>query len=256
LEPGQGQEIPVRVPEAAPSAAEPEVSTLTMPTGSPLGVLAQTGVFREIGAHHTATASTQLEGRLLRETVQPTRERLKAQKLDEAPALRLTESAIEDVFLEIPDLFEEERSLESAVEFCLDLALRYIDAESGSVLFADATGRTLYFAAVRGPMAEEILAHDYEIPITDGIVGFCTRRGVSLNISDPAADPRFFPGIARELDYPTRSILCAPVQCEGRCFGAIEVINRRQGLAFTEGDANILSYIGAQAGRFIANLLS
>ncbi|MCA9563436.1 MAG: GAF domain-containing protein [Myxococcales bacterium] len=239
----------------ASSTALPTVKA----TGKPLGITAEgSGVFRTIGTREIQKLSQAEAGAVLQETTQRTADRLEAidvgRSLSEED-MRVADNALEAVFLEISDLFEGNRTMEEAVAFCLDLVMRNIPAESGAVVFADESGANLYFAAARGPKATSLLDGDFQVPIDKGIVGFCTRSGVSLAISDASSDPRFFSEVSESLGYQTKSVACAPIQCDGMAYGAIELLNYKGQSGFAPSDANVLSYVGKQCGRFIQRML-
>lgn len=243
------QEVPAQHFPKAPSAVKT--------TG--IGLKAETGIYRMIGTHEVAAMSREDGAQVLSEASVPTSQRVQSMNFGRDVVQEqqgVTDSSIEDVFLEISDLFDRSRSLEDAVGFCIDLALRHVNAESGAVMFADEPGRMLYFAAARGPKANELLDRDYQVPIGEGIVGFCTRSGVSLAVTDAPKDPRFFNQIASDLNYPTLSIIAAPIQCESQSFGAVELINRLEDPTFRYAELNILTYIGSQLGRFIKNMMA
>lgn len=162
---------------------------------------------------------------------------------------KVSESLIEDVFLEIQQIHEGERTVEEAVDIVMDMVMEKINAESGSVLFADVSGRELYFATARGPKADEVM--DFRVPMGEGIVGFCAREGVSLAISDAQEDPRFYEDISEAIGYHTHSLACAPVQHEGRVYGAIEVINKQGDSTFSGQEISAMAYIGRQLAQFV-----
>ncbi len=166
---------------------------------------------------------------------------------------KVSETLIEDVFLEIQDIHEGDKSMEEVVDFVMDMVVDKLNAESGSILFADVSGRELYFATARGPKADEIM--DFRVPMGEGIVGFCSREGVSLAISDAQEDPRFYEEISKALGYETTSLACSPVQHEGRVYGAIEVINKHGGSTFTGQEISAMAYIGRQLAQFVHNLI-
>lgn len=161
-----------------------------------------------------------------------------------------TQHLVDDVLQEFQSFYASERALREVSERVLDLAMRLIPSESSAVLFPGLRGIDLYFAAARGPKAEQVKA--FRIPIDAGIVGFCIREGVSLAITDAKRDPRFFHLIARKLRYPTRSILCAPLQFDGRVYGAIELINRLDAQPFSPSQTAMLSHIGRQLAQYIS----
>jgi hypothetical protein len=162
---------------------------------------------------------------------------------------KVSESLIEDIFLEIQPIHEGDKGMEEVVNYVMDLAMDSIDAESGSILFADTSGRELYFAAARGPKSSEVM--DFRVPMGEGIVGFCSKEGVSLAVGDAQNDPRFYEDISESIGYDTDSLLCAPVQHQGRVYGAIELINKEQGSTFTSNEMNALSYLGTQLAEYV-----
>ena len=209
---------------------------------------------KSIGTTQIKQMTAEQAGQVLQEHSQPTQQRLASLKIGRdvtSEAERVTDSSIEDVFLEITQLFEGDKTLPEAVEFTLDLAMRNVEAESGSVMFANETGLQLFFAAARGPKATELLTRDFMVPISQGIVGFATRNGVTVAVSEAGNDPRFKRDIADAIDYPVTSIACAPIQCEGQAYGAIELMNHKARSRFVTPETNILTYLGRQLGRFV-----
>jgi hypothetical protein len=162
---------------------------------------------------------------------------------------KVTESLIEDVFLEIQEIHEGDKDMEEVVNFCMDMAMDKMEPESGSILFADVNGRELYFATARGPKSDEIM--DYRVPMGTGIVGFCAREGVSLAISDVEKDPRFYKKISDAIGYETKNLICAPVQHDNRVYGCIELLNKKRSSSFDSNEMNALSYISRQLGKFV-----
>jgi hypothetical protein len=165
---------------------------------------------------------------------------------------RVSNNVMEEVFLEINQIHEGDMSMEQVINFVMDLSIEKVRAEAGSIMFADINGKELYFATARGPKAAEIM--NFRVPMSKGIVGFCAREGVSLAISDAENDPRFYREISEALGYPTKSMLCAPIQFEGRVFGAIELLNKANN-HFDSNEVNVLKYIGQQLGKYVYELI-
>ena len=143
-------------------------------------------------------------------------------------------------------------TMEEVVNFIMDLALDKVGAEAGSIMFADVNGKELYFATARGPKAADVMS--FRVPMGKGIAGFCTREGVSLAISDAPNDPRFYRQVSEALGYPTKSLCCAPIQHEGRVFGAIELLNSEDN-HFDSTELNVLTYVGKQLARYVNDLI-
>ncbi|MEO1172228.1 MAG: hypothetical protein AAFX94_09265 [Myxococcota bacterium] len=155
-------------------------------------------------------------------------EHITRQRASEAPRVaigRIRKDAVgrpvEDI---IAELFEETAELQSqpdvaaAANMLIDLAMKVIPSDSGSVYVADINRSDLFFAAARGPKAAEVMK--FRVAIGQGLVGFSAQEGVGLAVSDAQRDPRFFSAISEKLGYSTHSILCSPAQREGRLYGA------------------------------------
>ena len=196
-----------------------------------------------------ALRSEEPEPKVVRETRAPSGQR------DAVDIGRATESvsqsALEEVFLEIQQIHEQQMSMEQVINFVMDLCMSKIKAEAGSIMFADVNGQELYFATARGPKAHDVM--DFRVPMGVGIVGFCAREGVSLAISDAEKDPRFYKAISEALGYETQNLCCAPVQFEGRVYGCIELMNKDKPFSHTE--VNVLTYVGGQLAKFVHDLI-
>lgn len=155
--------------------------------------------------------------------------------------------AIADVFDATQDLLmESEVNQKQVAEKLLDLALEKIPCESGSFYIADINAAELSFAAVRGPKAKDIEKKKLKVPVGHGIVGFSALEGVCLAINDMQHDARYFAAIADAVGYKPSNTLCASAEKEGRCFGAIQLINAKKG-GFTPNEMELLRYIGLSA---------
>jgi hypothetical protein len=166
-----------------------------------------------------------------------------------APAPR-PEDVLAELFEDVAEVARLDQ--QAGLERLLDLALRRVDAEAGSVLLARLGARELEFAAARGPRARELADLRPTVPIGVGIVGFCVQEDVCLAISDAEKDPRFHREISEAVGYRTCSILCAPIARRGQVLGALEVLNKRGAAAFGPHDLAVLSYLAHQAAEHLA----
>jgi len=153
------------------------------------------------------------------------------------------------VFEEMQDLFLTQNQDQSAA-FVLEIARKKIPAEAGSVFLADINTRELYFAAVYGPTAEKLRGQ--RLHMTKGLVGFAARQGATIAIPDVRQDTRFCDEFDQSTSFITRSVMCSPIQYEGRTYGAIEILNRRGGEPFNESEVSVVSYMARQLAEFIA----
>jgi putative methionine-R-sulfoxide reductase with GAF domain len=171
----------------------------------------------------------------------------------EIPAADTTnDDRLAEVFEAMQDLFLLTTQREAAT-FALDLALAKIPCEAGSTVLNDLDRGDLFFAAVRGPASERL--DGVRLEQGKGIIGAAARSLEPITIADVANDPRFFPDFDRMTGFQTRTVLCAPLHYEGRAVGAIELLNKKGGGAFTQSDINVLSYVAENLGNFVATAL-
>lgn len=171
----------------------------------------------------------------------------------EIPAADTTnDDRLAEVFEAMQDLFLLTTQREAAT-FALDLALDKIPCEAGSTVLNDLDRGDLFFAAVRGPASERL--DGVRLEQGKGIIGAAARSLEPISIADVTHDPRFFPDFDKMTGFETHTVLCAPLHYEGRAVGAIELLNKKGGGAFTQSDINVLSYIAENLGNFVATAL-
>jgi len=93
---------------------------------------------------------------------------------------------------------------------------------------------------------------EIRIPSSEGIAGHCFQTGETLNIHDVYEDPRFLKAVDRSTGYRTKSVLCMPfLGRSGQRLGVVELINKKDGKAFTREDETFLSTFNNHAAVFI-----
>ena len=157
------------------------------------------------------------------------------------------------VFEEAGRSYDFGEDIQSAVDFVMDLAMSKIPAEAGAILFANINENDLYFAAARGPKAAEVMG--YRVPMGKGIAGFVAREGEALTVSNASRSPLFFRQIADSIGYEARSIACAPIEHEGRSYGAIEVLNKNETDEFTADELEAIRYLGGRLAEHVNQII-
>lgn len=103
-----------------------------------------------------------------------------------------------------------------------------IDCERCALFLMDHKTHELYFK----PLGDE---HDVDcgeirFPANSGVAGYCATSRVTLNIKNAYQDPRFNPGIDKQTNFRTRTILCMPVLSSTETvLGVIQMINKKKG---------------------------
>lgn len=140
-----------------------------------------------------------------------------------------------------------------ASSFLLDRAMHHVPSAAGSVLLIDPRYRCLYFAAARGEKADALVSQ--RVPLEVGLAGHCLRTRKSLNIVEPARDPRFARSIADKVGYVPRSIVCLPIISGKRIFGVLELLDREGRETFATSEETTLRRAARRLGDLIARQL-
>jgi hypothetical protein len=159
---------------------------------------------------------------------------------------------LDDLFFQAFERMHEiysHRDHDKVAEFALGVAREFIKCEAGSTMLITPGKYELYVAAAQGPVAKSL--YGKRMSLTKGIVGFATRAGAVVTVSDPENDPRFHDEFDKLTSYRTRNVLCAPIQFEGKTIGAIELLNSPREAGFLQSEANVLSYVAGAVGEYI-----
>jgi hypothetical protein len=213
------------------------------------------GAFRQIGTAEIQAAREQQHisaGRVLVETDTPVE-----RESSTSPPADLASTALEDVFLEIPRMFDDRMPVEDAIDFILDLAFKHVPSEHAVLLFSsspeDGEELHLYAAAARGPAKAGIEKTKFSIEA--GIPAASLQSGITISVGDPPSDPRYVNDLRRAGVAKETSVISAPIQHLDRAFGVLLLVNRTGRGIFTEVDSNVISYIAKEMGRFIQQIL-
>jgi transcriptional regulator with GAF, ATPase, and Fis domain len=127
---------------------------------------------------------------------------------------------------------------EELINTILDSALRVFAAEGGAIAQVDDDEQYLRFVTARGGGAAAV--DEFRLRLGQGLIGWVAQTGQGVVCNDVSQDPRFFRAIDLRSGFRTQSILCAPLQYEGRLLGSIEVLNTTDPAGFTAEDMEFL----------------
>lgn len=145
------------------------------------------------------------------------------------------------------------RDIDSLLLEILNSAVFLIDAEAGSIILKEKSTGFFTIKAAIGDKAEQFKG--IKIPVDKGIVGWTVQNNASLLIEDVAKDDRWYNKSDKETGFSTKSIICVPMAMDEIVFGAIEVLNKRNGGYYDARDEQILTILGALASTTIYNLI-
>ncbi len=127
----------------------------------------------------------------------------------------------------------------------------FLNAEAVSIALVDEQTNELVYQIAAGVGENEI--RGLRIPSNQGVSGWVFEHCQPVLIADTSRDPRFKPSLGdQRTGYPTRAMICAPIQYKGEVLGTIQAINPSEG-AFMEQDLDLLMNLANIASTAIAN---
>ena len=141
--------------------------------------------------------------------------------------------------------------LEEVLDIILEMTLRVVDADRGTVFLLDEEKKELWTKVARGLDATGRMI--VRLPIGKGVAGYVAATGDIINIPDAYLDPRFSPEFDQRTGYRTESMLCMPMRNkDGKIIGVFQLLNKRSGL-FTDEDATFMDALSVHAALAIEN---
>ena len=131
----------------------------------------------------------------------------------------------------------------------LDYICTEINAEAASFFYLYEARAILRCEACIGPSDITGL----ELPARRGIIGAVAQSDVMRFVPDVAKDSDFSPLVDTQTGFETKSMICVPVSGNGKKYGAIQLINRRDGTLFSPTDAALVSVYGKSAALALTN---
>lgn len=145
---------------------------------------------------------------------------------------------------------------ESDVEGLLQLITRssvdILNAEAGSLfLTAENNPNELVFRVVIGGGGQDLVGK--RIDVGSGIAGTVATSGETLIVNDAADDPRRSNTLDDATNFTAENLLAVPLIAKDVVIGVLEVMNKRDGSPFVQGDADLLNAFAGQAAVAIEN---
>ncbi|WP_406208204.1 GAF domain-containing protein [Kitasatospora sp. NBC_01560] len=143
----------------------------------------------------------------------------------------------------------QRRLLQSIVE----VARSVFGAAAASVLLVDQDNGDLVFEAVAGEGEQHLLGTRF--PSGTGIAGWAMVSGQPLVIDDVSESHQFARKAAESTGYVPRSIMAAPLICEGDCIGVLEVLDHDSRERCDLGDMASLGLLATEMATVLELLL-
>ncbi len=141
-------------------------------------------------------------------------------------------------------LINSSLQLADVLDSAMKVAEEFMEAEASSVLEVDREKRDIIFRLARGERGEFVKAR--RLKLGEGIAGCVIESGNPMIVQDVEKERRFSDRLDKETGFKTRSLICVPLRIRENTIGALQVINKRGGGPFTEGDLELLTALAQQ----------
>jgi Nif-specific regulatory protein len=103
----------------------------------------------------------------------------------------------------------------------------------------------LYFKVALGEKGADV--KKFRVPLGQGIAGWVAEHNRAIISNDAENDKRHMGSISKAIDYPSRTLMAAPLRLDGKCVGVIELLNKHGGKPFNDDDLQWLEVLTDQA---------
>ena len=153
-----------------------------------------------------------------------------------------------EVILDITRRLMSVTDLDALLRIIAEATTQLLDADRATIFLVDVDRGELWSKVALGTGVGEI-----RLPLGVGIAGAVAQTGVTVNIPDAYADPRFDRQTDLRSGYRTRSLLTYPMNAhDGRVIGVFQAVNKSGG-PFTGDDEDTLSSLAASAAVAVEN---
>ncbi|MCC7361017.1 MAG: GAF domain-containing protein [Anaerolineales bacterium] len=145
----------------------------------------------------------------------------------------------------------ESLTLDPLLGRIVNTSMDILGCEAGSLFLTDDDTGEYVFRVAAGPVAHDLVG--LRLAPGQGFVGEAIESAQVLIVNDVQRDPRWFSGSDQSTGFVTRALMVVPLRRGERTIGALEVINKRDGLPFDGEDRDLLAAFAGQAAVVIEN---
>ena len=144
--------------------------------------------------------------------------------------------------------------LKETLNNSLELIIKRINAQAANIFLIDDKSQTFQCIASK----HQAYLEDYEIPITQGVMGKAAIMKKCIRVGDVRKDVReiaeFYFDLDNKTNFTTYSVLCSPLIVSDECIGVIHCLNKKTSTKlFEENDRKLLETLSGPAALAIKN---
>ena len=138
--------------------------------------------------------------------------------------------------------------LKETLNNSLELIIKRINAQAANIFLIDEKKQSFQCIASK----HQAYLEDFEIPITQGVMGKATVMKKCIRVGDVRKDVReiaeFYFDLDNKTNFTTYSVLCSPLIAANECIGVIHCLNKKTSAKlFEENDRKLLETLSAPA---------
>lgn len=167
-----------------------------------------------------------------------------------------------DALLEVTHAISQELVLAPLINIIVTKIQQLLTAERCTVFLVDEDSQTMWSTASMSHGMGSTLPIDNNVeavvrfPLDRGIVGHVAKTGTIVNLVDAYNDERFNRSFDKETGFRTKALLSVPIiNSKQKTIGVTQVLNKKNGGAFSEEDVKLLQAFSAQAAVLLYLLL-
>ena len=144
--------------------------------------------------------------------------------------------------------------LKETLQNALELIIKRINAQAANVFLIEDKKQVFQCIASK----YQAYLEDFEIPITQGVMGKAAASKKCIRVGDVRKDVReiaeFYFDLDNKTNFTTYSVLCSPLIDSGECIGVIHCLNKKTNTKlFEENDRKLLETLSGPAALAIKN---
>ena len=144
--------------------------------------------------------------------------------------------------------------LKETLNNSLELIIKRINAQAANIFLIDKKNQSFQCIASK----HQAYLEDFEIPITQGVMGKAAVMKKCIRVGDVRKDIReiaeFYFDLDNKTNFTTYSVLCSPLIAANECIGVIHCLNKKtNNKLFEENDRKLLETLSGPAALAINN---
>ena len=150
--------------------------------------------------------------------------------------------------------FAKSLDLKETLQNSLEVIIKRINAQAANIFLIDDKSQTFQCIASK----HQAYLEDFEIPITQGVMGKAAVIKKCIRVGDVRKDVReiaeFYFDLDNKTNFTTYSVLCSPLIAANDCIGVIHCLNKKTDeKLFIEDDRKLLELLSTPAALAIRN---